>query len=119
MQVAPEAIRPRVRLPGRHASRRPPRIAPQSRGALSSRGGYWPPERLELAAGLNTSPRRRMLRQVVVVTQLSLSSRLEVFRDAECAISAQRRVENNVCAWRHVAIRGFCDHRVQCWRRLQ
>ncbi|KAF3652576.1 hypothetical protein FXO37_17464 [Capsicum annuum] len=76
MQVAPEAIKPRTRLPGCHASRRPPRIASQSWGALSSRGGYWPPVRHELAAGLNTSPRRWMSRQLVVVSQLSLSSRL-------------------------------------------
>ena len=39
--------------------------------AVVSRGGYWPPVRLALAAGLNASPRRRTSRQVVVVTQLS------------------------------------------------
>lgn len=53
------------------------------------------------------------------LSRKTTASELEVVRDAECAITAQRRVENDVGAWRHVAIRGLCDRRVQCWRRLQ
>ncbi|KAF3617223.1 hypothetical protein FXO38_34100 [Capsicum annuum] len=104
MQVAPEAIRPRARLPGRHASRCPPRIAPQSRGALSSQGGYWPPVRLELAACLNTSPCRRMSRQVAVRPRpqgrrdyplslsISISGGKETYKDS---LSNGERTGNN------------------------
>ncbi|PHT97287.1 hypothetical protein BC332_33791 [Capsicum chinense] len=53
------------------------------------------------------------------LSRKTMALQQEDFHDSECGIRAQRSAENNVGAWRHAAIRGFYERRVQCWRRLQ
>ncbi|KAG5615386.1 hypothetical protein H5410_015210 [Solanum commersonii] len=77
MHVAPEDIRPRGLLPGRHTSGHPHTLQGIARGET------WSLVLLECVAGLNASPYRRTSRLVVVTLQSptkALRSRPQVRR---------------------------------------